>query len=115
MRRVDLRYHNLLSSAFDGVDMRGANLDGADLRGSTMYDTNLAGASLRGARLAKVILARANLQGARRPLGRCEGGSERDNGERVAVVAPVGANLTGAELLEADLTSAVITDVHSRD
>ena len=87
MRRVDLRYHNLLSSAFDGVDMRGANLDGADLRGSTMYDTNLAGASLRGARLAKVQLARANLQGARRPLGRCEGGSERDNGERVAVVA----------------------------
>ena len=87
MRRVDLRYHNLLSSAFDGVDMRGANLDNADLRGSTLYDTNLAGASLRGARLAKVKLARANLRGARRPLGRCEGGSERDNGERVAVVA----------------------------
>jgi uncharacterized protein YjbI with pentapeptide repeats len=129
---ADLSQPELFDANLSGADLRGANLSGADLRGANLSDANLSGAILASADLREANLLRTNLSGAMLLFSADLSGARlfstnlrgaylsvnspdpprRHHGDpfptpRAFGIAP-SANLSGAHLIEADLSGATI-------
>lgn len=89
-----------------GADLSGMELQGADLSGAFLESARLDGADLRHADLSGAVLAHASLRGAKLDGARL-GGTNLGR-STLAGASLVEAQLPGAELMGADLTGAVL-------
>lgn len=94
LRRIDLPNVDLQGIDLYQADLQDANLENADLRGANLKEANLKGANLKGARLTQGLQL----------IDRINGLDALGPEERSGILKA--ANLTRANLIDADLTAA---------